>query len=268
MGIMIETVKTDSFSMDYFRFGHGEKTAVILPGISVQSVMRLADLVADAYKKFAESHTVYVFERRNETPDTYTVHDMARDTAEAFRALELGSVDLIGASQGGMIAMDIAIEDPDLVNKLVLCSTSSCVEAAQWQSLEEWIRLAKEGDAEGLYLKFGEAVYPREVFYQFRQSLINASKTVTADELERFIIITEGTKCHDVIEDLDKIACPVLVLGSMDDMVLGYEASFRIAEHLKDKKGLMLQMYDGYGHAAYDTAPGYKENILSFLVSE
>jgi hypothetical protein len=24
-------------------------------------------------------------------------------------------------------------------------------------------------------------------------------------------------------------------------------------------------MYDGYGHAAYDTAPDYKERILDFL---
>ena len=48
--IKIENVKTDSFSMDYIRFGHGEGVFVIIPGLSVQSVMPLADMVADAYK--------------------------------------------------------------------------------------------------------------------------------------------------------------------------------------------------------------------------
>jgi len=27
-------------------------------------------------------------------------------------------------------------------------------------------------------------------------------------------------------------------------------------------------MYDGYGHASYDTAPDYKDRILRFLIQE
>ena len=46
VGIPIETVKTASFTMQYFRFGTGETTLVILPGLSVQSVMRAASAVA------------------------------------------------------------------------------------------------------------------------------------------------------------------------------------------------------------------------------
>ena len=48
MGIPIETVHAEGFAMDFFRFGHGEKTLVILPGLSVDSVMKYADAVADA----------------------------------------------------------------------------------------------------------------------------------------------------------------------------------------------------------------------------
>ena len=43
------TVKTDDFSMDYFKCGRGERSMVILPGLSVQSVMGSADAVADAF---------------------------------------------------------------------------------------------------------------------------------------------------------------------------------------------------------------------------
>ena len=31
------------------------------------------------------------------------------------------------------------------------------------------------------------------------------------------------------------------------------------------KFGGLQHMYDGYGHAAYDTAPDYKERVLGFL---
>jgi len=46
--------------------------------------------------------------------------------------------------------------------------------------------------------------------------------------------------------------------------VVGGEASQEIADLLKDRD-CTLYMYDGYGHAAYDLAPDYKERILDFL---
>ena len=54
MSIPIECVKTRSWSMEYFRFGEGRKTMVILPGISVKSVMGFADAVAKQYEIFAK----------------------------------------------------------------------------------------------------------------------------------------------------------------------------------------------------------------------
>ncbi|MBR3040989.1 MAG: alpha/beta hydrolase, partial [Lachnospiraceae bacterium] len=61
------------------------------------------------------------------------------------------------------------------------------------------------------------------------------------------------------------IACPVLVLGSKDDVVLGGEASEALFESLKDRPDCELYMYEGYGHAAYDLAPDYKDRMLSFF---
>ncbi|MBO6039883.1 MAG: alpha/beta hydrolase, partial [Oscillospiraceae bacterium] len=182
MSIRIETVRTSDFSMQFFRFGRGEKTLVILPGLSIQSVMGAADAVAEAYQSLEDSYTIYVFDRRAELPSPYTVHDMARDTAEAFAALGLEKVYLFGASQGGMIALVLAIEHPELVGKMVLGSSSAHVQQAQYRVIENWVRLAKAGDREGLYLAFGWEIYPPEVFEQYRDTLIAAAATVTDAE--------------------------------------------------------------------------------------
>ena len=262
---MIKTVETNSFSMDYAAFGHGEKTLVILPGLSVQSVMGSADAIAEAYDLFTEDYAVYMFDRRKELPGAYSVRDMARDTAEAVRALGLDRISLMGVSQGGMIAMDMAIRYPELVEKLALGSTSACVTEEQYQTMDAWVRLARSGDAEALYLAFGEALYPKEMFKESSELLIEAAKTVTAGELERFIILAEGAKGFDVSDDLERISCPVLLIGSVDDQVLGADASKQIAERLGGRPGFELYMYDGFGHAAYDTAPDYKERVLDFL---
>ena len=263
--IKIETVKTDDFEMDYFKFGTGKETMVIIPGLSVDGVMKYADAVAAAYAPMAEEYTIYVFERRKNLPEKYSVYDMAEDTASAMRKLGLKDIYLFGASQGGMISMIIAIEEPESVKKLVLGSTAASVEDAQYQkAVGEWVRFAKEGKKEELYLSFGEAVYPKEIFEQSRDALKEGAKAVTEEDLSRFVILAEAVRDFDVSDRLSRITCPVLVLGSKDDAVLGGEASERLFDAFKDRSDCELYMYEGYGHAAYDLAPDYKERMLNF----
>ena len=56
-------VKTKDFEMDYCKFGHGDKMFVILPGLSVQSVMGAADAIEGSYNTKADEYTTYVFDR-------------------------------------------------------------------------------------------------------------------------------------------------------------------------------------------------------------
>ena len=261
----IAAVETDDFKMDYLQFGNGDETLVILPGLSVQSVMGSADAVVKAYQQLADHYTICLFDRRKELPAEYSLQDMADDTAQAIAAAGLDEVNLFGVSQGGMIAMGIAIEHPELVKKLVLGSTSSDITKETYQLIDKWIQMAKEGRAEDLYLSFGEMLYPEDVFNQSKDLLKAAAKTVTKEDLDRFIILAQSLRDFDITDELDQIACPVLLIGSKDDRVLGVEATQVIAEHLSGRPDFELYLYDGYGHAAYDTAPDYKERVLSFL---
>ena len=262
----IETVNIDDFSMEYFKFGRGEKTFVIIPGLSIQSVMGAADAVEEGFALATEDFTIYVFDRRKKVPKTYSVYDMARDTAKVIRSLGLKDIYLFGASQGGMIAMTIAIENPDLVKKLALGSTSSHVKQEQWEALNKWIDLAKKGDKTGLYLCFGEMVYPPAIFEQYRDYFIDVSKTVTDEELEKFIILASGMKDFNVTDRLSQIQCPVLTTGAFEDQVLDSDATMEIAEKLDEKQGFKLFMYTGFGHAAFDTAPDYRRRLCDFFL--
>ena len=251
--------------MEFFRFGKGEKILVILPGLSVQSVMSAADAIASAYQALEDTFTIYVFDRRKNLPPVYSVCDMARDTAEVFQALELKKVCLFGASQGGMIALVIAIEHPELVERMMLGSTSAHVQAAHYRVIKEWIDLASCGDKAGLYQRFGQEIYPPAVFTRIRDTLLAAAETVTDTDLKRFIILAKGMKDFDVTENLSEIRCPVLAVGAFEDSVLDSDATMEIAEKLDHRADFRLYMYTGFGHAAFDTAPDYKERILRFF---
>ena len=252
--------------MKFFRFGRGGRPLVILPGLSIQSVMRVAHMVRKEYEIMEEDFTVYVFDRREELPAAYPIREMARDTAAALRELGLHKVCLFGASQGGMIAQVIAVEQPELVERLVLASTSACVEEEVFRVIGHWIRLASERDGVGLYLDSSEKIYPKEMFERNRRAIEAAGETVTEEEFTRFIILAEGIRGFDITEELPEIRCPVLLIGARDDAVLGAAATGQIAEHMGAGADVQVHMYDGYGHVCYDTAPDCRERIHQFLM--
>lgn len=263
--IIIEKVPSERFDMRFFRFGRGEKPLVMLPGLSVQSVMGAAEAIRNAYRSLAEDYTIFVFDRRSDLPPSYSVRDMAADTAEAFRLLGLERVCLFGASQGGMMAILIAAEHPELVGRMVLGSASARVTDEQFAVIGEWIRLAKAGDREGLYLAFAREIYPPAFFEGYRDALVAAAHTVTDEELERFVILAEGARGFDAVDELSRIVCPVLAIGVYEDAVLDSDATMEIAVRLEQNPDFRLYMYAGYGHAAFDTAPDYRERILRFF---
>ena len=262
------TITTNNFSMDYMKFGNGDKTMVMIPGLSVDSVMKYKDAVSGAYAKMAEEFTIYLFDRRSDLPASYSIKDMADDTATVIKKLNLSNIYLFGASQGGMISMLIALDYPELVSKLVLGSTSAKVDHDYFnKAITKWIDLAEAKDAEGLYLSFGEALYPAEIFEQSKDLLIQSAAGITEEDLSRFVILARSIDGFDVSDRIKDITCPVLVLGSEDDKVLGGAASRAIFEALSTHSGCDIYMYKGFGHAVYDLALDYKERMTAFFLT-
>ncbi|MBR5336878.1 MAG: alpha/beta hydrolase [Lachnospiraceae bacterium] len=267
MKAVVETVKTDNFTMGYCRFGEGKRAMALIPGLSIVNVLKSADAIADAYQVLAKDFAIYVFERRNDLPAPYRVDDTARDTVEAIHVLGLKNICLCGASYGGMTAMTIAAEHPELVEKVVVASTSAHVTEEDYKVVGGWVSLAKEGKVKELCLAFGEALYNKSVFEASKDLLVEMAAAVSEDELKRFIILGEGMEGFKIKDRLEQIRCPLMVVGDSDDRVLGTEATEEIIRIMKEKPGFASHIYDGYGHAVFDLAPDFKERVLQFLRS-
>ncbi len=261
----VKTVSNGDMEMDYIVFGSGEKSFVILPGLSVHSVMGAANAIADAYKDFSEEYTVYVFDRAKDIQDGYTIEDMADDTAAAMESLHIADADVFGASQGGMIALYLAIDHPELVHKMILGSTLAKPNDTFKQVTAEWVRLAEEKDEPGLLESFADHVYSTTTLEAYRDTLISSNAGISDEEFERFLILAKACWVFDCYAELSSIKCPVLVLGSEGDHVVTAEGSTQIAEAL----GCELYLYDSsYGHGVYDEAPDYKQRCLDFFENE
>ena len=244
---MILTVKTNGTETEYIRFGHGKKTLVIIPGLSVKSVLLSEKQIVSAYSPFENEYTVYLFDRRLNMPENYTVYGMANDTAAVMTALGLEDVCLFGVSQGGMIAQCIAIEHPALVSKLVLGSTAARVTGG-----------GIKADAR----EFLKALYSDEFISKLGIAEALSNVEITEDEEKRFRITSKAADGFDVTDRLSRIKCPTLVIGASNDKIIPPAASAELAE----LTGGELYMYGApYGHAVYDEAPDYKARVLEFL---
>ncbi len=262
MAIPIETVPGAAFRMRFFRFGKpGARPLVVLPGLSVKSVMDSADAVAAAFQLFAEAFEVFVFDRREDLPEAYSISGMAGDTAAALELLGIRGAAVMGVSQGGMIAMELALQRPELVGALVLGSTSAALDENSARVLKHWIALAGAGDAAALMCAFAETIYTDAFYTRYKTAFERLAQTVTPEELSRFVRLAEGTFGFDAAKRLSAVRCPALVLGAREDRVFGAEPSEALAALLHAQ----LFLYEGYGHAVYDEAPDYRARVLAFL---
>ena len=67
--------------------------------------------------------------------EPYTFKGLAQSCVNLIETLKCDSVILVGHSMGGMVAQEVVVRRPDLVNRLVLCGTSGAFGQpdAQWQ---------------------------------------------------------------------------------------------------------------------------------------
>ena len=258
----VNTVTAGDMKMDYIAFGSGERAFVILPGLSIHSVMGSAAALETAFAEFTEDYTVYVFDRAKNLTEGYTVRDMANDTALAMQELGIQDADIFGASQGGMMALYLAIDHPELVHKMVLASTLSKPNATSDEVIGNWIALAQARDENGLLESFADKVYSEATLEAYRDVLISSNAGITEEEYERFIILASACATYDCTDSLSEIQCPVLVIGAEGDQVTTAQAGHELAKALNCES-----FFYGteYGHGVYDEAPDFRQRMLDFL---
>ena len=264
MNTEIRTVMTSNGTMDYFCFGNEEgENVVVLPGVSLKSVMGAADAVVGAYALLAEDYHVYLFDHVRELPRKYDIDAMADDTLEAMKNAGIEKAHLMGVSLGGMIAETVALKSPETVSSLVICSSTSRIPDNTKAVFEEWRSLAEKRDLRKLSESFGEHVYSPAFYEQYKEAVIASNDGATELNYTNFLISLSAMDGFDVYERLSEIQCPVFVIGAGEDRIVGRESPIEIMEKL-DCEGYI---YEGYGHGVYDEAPDYLARVKDYIGS-
>lgn len=257
-------IEIDNADMNYISFGHGSKKLIMIPGLGdgLRTVKGMAIPFAFMYREFARDYEVYVFSRKNQLEEGYSTRDMARDVRKAMKILRIEKADIVGVSQGGMIAQYLAIDSPEVVNKLVLVVTLARQNETIHRVIGEWIKMAKADDYKSLMRDNFEKMYTEKALKKYGLFYPILCRVGKPKDFHRFLVMAHACLTHNSYKELDKIKAPTLIIGADSDQVVGRKASIELAEAIR---GAKLHMYQNIGHAAYEEAKDFNAIVREFL---
>ena len=253
--------------MYYVSFGKGKKTLTVLPGLSdgLATVKGKALLLAPPYKRFSKEYTVYMFSRKNEMPEGYTIRQMAEDQAAALKGLGIDKTSVLGVSQGGMIAQYLAIDHPEMVEKLILAVTAPYANDKAKDAVVTWIEMAKKGDHVSLMVDTAERMYSKAYLDKNRKLFPLMARFTKPGNYERFLRNAYAILDFDARSELEKISCPALIIAGGDDNTVGNEAPNELTRAIPGSK---MYIYEGLGHGAYEEAGDFYDRVYEFCESQ
>lgn len=256
-------VTVGNTGMYYVAFGSGKRNLIVLPGLSdgLATVIGKAWVLASPYKKFFKDFTVYMFSRKNDMPEGYSIEDMADDQVAAMKNLGIERGCVLGVSQGGMIAQCIAIRHPETVERLILAVTTPYANSVARDAVSSWIGMAERGDHTALMVDTAEKMYSDGYLKKNRKYFPLIAKFTKPATYDRFMKNAKAILRFDARDELSKIKCPTLIIAGSDDKTVGNDAPLELKNGIA---GSRLFVYEGLGHGTFEEATDFYDRILAF----
>jgi len=203
----------------------------------------------------------------DEAKESYTIKDLAEDTIAVMRALEIQHAHIIGISMGGFIALELALNYPQMLDKLVLVVTSAGGPGHVSPAREIMAVMIQPPEVE-----IGEAA--RKVCAAVSAPGFAESHPEEFDifaEIARYRPMTEAAyfrqlaacRGHDVSQRLHQIEAPTLVIHGDVDPLVPLKNGLHLAQTIP---GATLNVYPQTGHIPeVERAEEFNHDILDFL---
>lgn len=204
------------------------------------------------------------------TPDN--VSKMAQDAVDFIRALGYSKVNLLGFSLGGFIGQQIAVDYPELVNKLILAGTGSIGGKAIAQLESHLEKAFVDGPDRVLInlffsktpnsIKAGEDFLERLAERQVDRDLPTSQATIVS---QARAIIGYGLSTDEGNTLLKSIKQPVLIVNGSEDNMIDSINSYIMLQNIPDAK-LVLWSDSGHG-GIFQYSRDFAQEVNTFLLN-
>ena len=245
-------------------------TILLLTGLASKRLgwVRQLDVFGREYRTLALDHRDTG--DSDQVAEDYTPSDLADDAAAVLSALGIAHAHVVGISLGGFAALQFALRHPEMLDKLVLVSTSAGGRAHVPASPEIVALLTPEPG-----LEVGERAirgYSKIMAAEFVAAHPEAFEQIAATARYRpqsaagYGRQLRASLAHDVVDELHRISAPTLVIhGDLDPLVPAANGAY-LAAHIP---GARHTVYSGVGHIPIvERADDFNHDVLAFLANE
>jgi 3-oxoadipate enol-lactonase len=147
----------------------------------------------------------------------YSVEEFAADTARLLDHLDCGPVHLVTISMGGMIAYQLAVDQPDRLRSMIICNSGpELLLPGPKNKAMLLVRLfiARALGMRRVGLKLAREMFPKPDQVEFREKL--ATRWAENDR-DAYVAATRALIGWSVADRLSAIHCPTLVIKGEGD---------------------------------------------------
>jgi len=201
-------------------------------------------------------------------PGPYGVADMAADMVKVMDALGLAKAHVVGHAAGGNAGLQLALDAPDRLAKLVVVNGWSRPDPHIKRCFTTRIHLLNDTGPEAYVHAQPIFLYPADWISRNHARLMAEEAHHVAGFPPREVMLARinALLAFDIDARLDEITHRVLVSASADDMLVPMDCSRRLAAHLPNADFQMVA-WGGHGFTVTDPET-FNEALVNFLQGE
>jgi len=208
-------------------------------------------------EELSKQYKVVIFDNRGigktDKPEMkYTVEMFATDTVGLMSELKIEKAHVLGISMGGMIAQEIALNYPERIEKLVLCSTHSGMSFFSKIMTKLLLFFAKRRmkDPEKGPELLISLLFTKDFIKENREKIdeIRADFTDSPTSQDDFARQFHAVKKFNTRKRLQNVDKPTLIMHGKKDALISYKEGLRLADLIPYAK---LALFDNTAHALF-----------------
>ena len=250
----------------YLAIGNGEPLVMLRGAMPLNEnptgLTRWAEL--RSLKPFAQHFRVFAVGHAPNLRAGSTMSDIAAPYSRAFEDRFGRPVRVGGWSTGGSIALQLAIDCPHLVERLVL-GASACRLGPEGKRVQlRYLTLLEAGQRR----QAAQSTTPLFVKSQLAQTLVGWLMWLMAPlegpiDVEHMSVVMRAEDAFDAERDLHRVKAPTLVVAAEDDKVYPLDVARLTADRIPDSR---LIMYEGKGHTQVLEDRRLVGDVVQFLL--
>lgn len=255
---------------DYFYEQIGQGEAIIFAhGLFVDH--SIFELQVESLKN---NYTCYSFDlpghgKSTFNPKGWTLDDIAEDFKQFIIDKDINKPTLVGLSQGGMVFMRLAAENPELIGRLVLVGSSHLAEypdrISLWKERIDTFRNGDKNEIDAMIIGIQQAIVGKDFIENHPVLREKELQVMKSNDQQAMIPATEAAVINrtDVGDKLEKITCPTLIVVGTED----HATPIEIAKEMESKiQNALLAIIPKAGHhAPIEAAQLFTDELTRFL---